>query len=443
MACAPERINEVLRLKSNCVVKGDSRFVGKVGLRWPGSKGADDTVKWLPTEMAAVAERAIANLLEVSAPARRLAVWYTDNRNRMYLHEGAEHLRGRDVLTRQDLALILYGDSSVNLAKAAFDWASITKKLDKVQLGGKRVGFLYKDVEAAVLGMLPKTFPFVPGDPELLCKDAIAIARTHELDSVRSTLLCIFTCVDYGAVTYNLTRPQGQPSIFDKFNYTEDDGSPIEITSHSLRHYLNMLAQMGGMTSAEIALFSGRKDVTQNRAYDHMSSDEIQEPISRALKAGMNGSLVAKEQRHFIHRSDFAMASPTAAHSTEYGWCLHDFASEPCQVHADCINCEEQECIKGEEQKEHNLRSLKAETELLLKEAKKALGDAEYGADVWVAHQNKTLERITELLSILENPSVPVGARVRLNLQNPPLITEPTLKPIRLIRNNQKVRQKR
>jgi len=199
-----------------------------------------------------------------------------------------------------------------------------------------------------------------------------------------------------------------------------------------------MLAQMGGMTSAEIALFSGRKDVSQNRAYDHMSSDEVQEPISRALKTGMNGALVAKESRYLIRRSDFSHANPAAAHSTAIGWCGHDFAGEPCQMYSDCINCEEQECIKGDEQKERNLRSLKSETELLLKEARNALSDAEYGADIWVAHQTKTLDRVNELLKILGDPNVPVGARIRLNLQNAPLITDVDTKPIHFVTSDKR-----
>ena len=147
----------------------------------------------------------------------------------------------------------------------------------------------------------------------------------------------------------------------------------------------------------------------------------------------MNGALVAKEQRYLIRRSDFSLANPAAAHSTQFGWCGHDFASEPCQMYSDCINCEEQECIKGDEHKEQNLRSLKAETELLLKEARNALSDAEYGADIWVAHQTKTLDRVNELLKILRDPNVSVGARIRLNLQNAPLITDVVTHPIHFV----------
>lgn len=440
MACAPERINEVLRLKRNCLVPGEGRFVGKLGLRWPGSKGAEDTTKWLPSEMEPVAKQAISNLLKVTSPAHEIAAWYTRNPDRLYLHEDAEHLRDRDVLTTADIATILWGASDGGAKKSAAIWARATYKLQPIALTGRRLGYRYAAVEAAVVSMLPKTFPYVPGAPNLHCQDAVGVIRISEAASARSTLLCMFTCVDYTTVTTSLSRHDGRPSIFDDFNYAEDDGVPIAMKSHSLRHYLNMLAQMGGLTSAEIALFSGRKDVSQNRAYDHMSSDKVQEPISQALKAGMHGELVAKEPaRLLIRRSNFQMAALTAAHTTEYGWCMHDFASEPCQLHRDCINCEEQECIKGDEHKERNLRSLKAETEFLLKTAKEALSEAEYGADVWVVHQTQTLEHVDALLTVLEDPKVPVGARVRLNLTGAPLITDAGVRPIRFIAPDQRM----
>jgi hypothetical protein len=121
-----------------------------------------------------------------------------------------------------------------------------------------------------------------------------------------------------------------------------------------------------------------------------------------------------------------------AAHTTEYGWCSHNFASEPCQMYRDCINCEEQVCIKGDAQKESNLRSLELETEYLLQKAKEALTDEEYGADNWVKHQTKTLERVQAMLAILTDPSVDLGAQIRLDLSNAPLITADDWRPIHI-----------
>jgi hypothetical protein len=423
MLCAPERINELLRLRRNCLVEGDGEYRGKLGLRWSGSKGFEDTTKWLPTEMVAIARQAIANIIQVTAPAQKLAAWYSANPTKLYLHEGAEHLRDQEVLTLAEIALVLWGDETAT--GEANVWAQSTKKLSKLELGGRSICFLFKDVERAVISMLPPTFPSMPGAPELLCQDSMAIMRTNELHSARATYLCMFSCVSHTVITSHFGIYENRKSIFERFGYVEDDGSPIELQSHSLRHYLNMLAQTGGLSSTEIAVFSGRKDVKQNRAYDHMTSDEVQAPISQALNDGFTSELepVFSLGRNLVTRGEFKGLGLTAAHTTDYGWCAHDFASEPCQRYRDCINCQEQECIKGEKQKEANLWMLKSETEFLLKQAREALGEEEYGADTWVKHQSATLERVNALLSILEDSAVPAGARIRLDVGNAPLIT--------------------
>lgn len=421
MLCAPDRINEVLRMRRDCLVEGEGRFAGKLGLRWAGSKGADDTTKWLPTQMMDIGRRAVANLIRVTSPAQAIAAWYTAHPKTLFLHEEAVHLRNRKILSLSEVALVLWGDASATAS--ANTWAQTTVNLNKVCMGGRRIGYAFEDVERAVIAMLPSTFPFVLGDPNLRCQDALAVIRTNEGHKTRSTYLCMFACVDNTTVTAPLGGRKDHKSIFERFNYTEDDGSPIALNTHALRHYLNMLAQMGGLSSAEIAIFSGRKDVRQNRAYDHRTSDEIQAPITAAIEAGFTGGLVVTGSRDVISRDEFRIKGIVAAHTTEYGWCMHNFASEPCQMYRDCINCEEQECVKGDAHKEANLRLLEQETEYLLDQAKMALSEGEYGADNWVKHQAQTLARVKAILFILLDPSVPVGARIRLDVTGAPLIT--------------------
>lgn len=426
MLCAPERINEVVRLKRNCLVPGEGRFAGKTGLRWAGSKGFENTTKWLPTQMAPIAREAVERLLTVTNEGHKLAVWYADNPTIMFYHSGAAHLRHREVLSLTELALVLWGEAGSR--GAANNWAK-SKGLEAVQFDKRRQGHVRADVERVVLDMLPATFPYVPGDDSLLCRDSLAVIRTNEMHAERATYLCMFDCVDYGTIDNRLGVP-GRESIFDRFSFIEDDGTRIGMNSHSLRHYLNMLAQMGGLSSAEIAIFSGRKDIKQNRAYDHMSSAEVQAPIGAALKAGFTTALVPAGSRTITSRSEFKGVGVVAAHTTDYGWCMHNFAAEPCQMYRDCINCEEQECVKGDAQKEENLRLLKSETEYLLGQAQQALSDEEYGADSWVKHQTATLQRACALLDVMADPKVASGARIRLDLVvNAPLLTnqEPAL----------------
>lgn len=438
MLSAPERVNEALRLQRNCLVEGEGEFRRKLGLRWPGSKGADNTTKWLPSEMAPVAREAIERLLKISAPAQEIAAWYTTNPKKLFLHPGAKHLEGKKELTTREIALLLWGDE--DLLMTAATWAKETKKLTSVRLDAKRVAYQFEDVERAVLSMLPATFPWVPGDDTLLCKNSIAITRVNDMSRQKGAFQCMFSCVSYASLDARFCASRERPSVFERFDYTEDDGARIDFRFHSLRHYLNMLAQTGGLSSAEIAIFSGRKDVRQNRAYDHMSSEEVQAPISEALKGGFTAELEPMHLagRSLVTRAEFKGLALTTAHTTEYGWCAHDFASEPCQMHRDCVNCEEQECIKGEAHKEANLRQLKSETEYLLKQAREALSNEEYGADTWVQHQNKTLERVDALLAILEDPEVPVGAQIRLDLANAPLITTGNVHPVKIVKTTRR-----
>ena len=208
----------------------------------------------------------------------------------------------------------------------------------------------------------------------------------------------------------------GFRSVFDRLKLFEPDGSPIKIRTHQFRHYLNTLAHMGGLSELEIAKWSGRKDVGQNSAYNHMSDRDVQARLADLLDedAKSTGREIAQVRINLIPRAKFAQMGIQAAHTTDFGFCAHDYALSPCQAHMDCSNCNEQVCIKGDEVGEANARSSHEETRLLLEHAEAAEREQSYGATNWVRHQRLTLERLTQLLQILDDPRVPPGAIIRL-----------------------------
>ena len=411
LLCAPERINEALRLQRNALIYGEGRFDGKVAFRWAGSKGFENAARWLPSAMIPVAKEAVGNILKVTAPAREIAKWYLNNPDNAYYHEGASHLKNKEFLNSTEVALLLWGNAGTRVS--ANQWLTAAG-VEKIYVTSKLVHFKRKDVEAAIIKLLPEQYPYLPGDDSLICTDSIATIKLNEFHSSKVTYQCMFEYVDYTKID-NRLGVKGKDSIFDRFQFSEDDGSRIEMNTHSLRHYLNHIARIGGMSELEIAAFSGRKDVGQNRAYDHMTSDEIQAPIHTAIKSGatVKVDIALLGSRDLVNRGDFKSLGKINAHTTEYGYCVHNFAAEPCQMHRDCINCQEQVCIKGESYKEANLRRLKDETEHLLDTAKEALTQEEYGADKWVEHQVKTLDRVTKILAILDNPSIKNGALIK------------------------------
>jgi hypothetical protein len=203
--------------------------------------------------------------------------------------------------------------------------------------------------------------------------------------------------------------------LFDKYEFAEDDGSSIRVTTHQFRRYLNTLAQAGGLSQLDIAKWSGRKDIRQNRAYDYQSDRDILALVRSAVGDPTKsiGPLARIEPSALIPRDEYARLKVPTAHTTEFGFCVHDFSMLPCQIHRDCLNCDEQVCIKGDAVKEANIRRQREETQELLQNALAAVTEGYAGANRWVTHQQLTLARLNELCSILDDPNVPIGTVIQ------------------------------
>jgi hypothetical protein len=204
--------------------------------------------------------------------------------------------------------------------------------------------------------------------------------------------------------------------MFDRLGFKEPDGTSIRVTTHQFRHYLNTIAQMGGLSQLDIAKWSGRVDVRQNAAYDHVSSTEMLVKIREAVgdSSQMFGPLGKAPDRRLISRDEFAQLKVPTAHTTELGFCIHDYTMSPCEIHRDCINCEELVCVKCDSVKNAEVKGQLEEARGLLERAESANAGGQYGADRWVVHQQATVERLEQLCAILDDPSVPLGAFITL-----------------------------
>ena len=116
----------------------------------------------------------------------------------------------------------------------------------------------------------------------------------------------------------------------------------------------------------------------------------------------------------FPGKSSFGQ-DPHGAHTTEVGFCVHDYTMSPCQLHRDCLNCEELVCVKGDVIKATAIRRQYAETQTLLAQALEAAKQEYSGANRWVEHQQHTLERLDQLCKILDDPDVPDGTLMQLS----------------------------
>ena len=214
----------------------------------------------------------------------------------------------------------------------------------------------------------------------------------------------------------------GFPSIFTRLGFDEPGGSHIKVTTHQFRHYLNTLAQAGGMSRLDIAKWSGRKDIRQNAAYDHVTPDQMLQKIRDAIgdESLMFGPLAEIPKKTLIPRDEFARLMVPTAHITDLGFCVHDFTMSPCQLHRDCIHCENLVCVKGDEEKTRRLRQHLEDARELLRKAETAVGQGYAGSDRWLEHHKSTVERLIQLCSIMDDPNVPIGSVIQMS---PPLGT--------------------
>lgn len=410
LACAPSRINEVFALPFDCEIKplteGDEGYM----LQWAGSKGHRDFAKGIPAVMADVAKAAIERLRKHTVEARRIAAWYEKHPDRIYLPDDCACLRGKD-LTGADIARIIGFEDPAN----GRDWA-VDRKLKPIEgvrssKGHALFAFRFSDVESAILSLLPHGFPTFDKATGLRYSEALMVVRRQEFaDRGRGRWRCMIAPVNYGNIMHNFHNANG---VFKRLGFSTAE-QPIVLKTHQLRHYLNTLAQRGGLSEMEIAAWSGRNDVKQNAAYDHRTPEEMLQKKRRRDKELATITGAALKVNPPATRAE-AAAKTAHGHATEIGFCEHDFAASPCAMFMECLHCTKHVCVKG-----HDPRHLERVT-LALESARRSLTEAETalskeyeGSENWIRAHQETIERLEQLQAILANPTVPDGSFIRL-----------------------------
>ena len=416
LCSSPDRVNEVLGLRAECEYS-DRKPDGttEYGLRFWPSKGAAPMLKRPVTLMRVVVEEALERLRTHTKDAREVAAWYEANPTSLFLPTHLAHLRKNLKLTIAEVSEVLFATPTERPTVRA--WCKSHKVPVEKHEGDSHIAFA--DIERVIVAMLPARFPIADPETGLRYSEALFLVRRNELHESKATYRCLFDLVDQGTIATGLGNRSefGFRSVFDRLGLFEPDGSPIIIRSHQFRHYLNTLAQAGGMSELDIAKWSGRKDIGHNSAYNQVSDRDVQARMKELVgNEGQSfGALVVQTRVNLVPRAKFAEMKIQAAHTTDFGFCAHDYAMSPCQLHLDCTNCNDQVCLKGDECGEANVRSKYEETRVLLLEAEAAEADMAYGATPWVKHQQLTLERLAQLIQIFDDPRVATGAVIRLS----------------------------
>ncbi|MBX8540401.1 integrase [Pseudomonas cichorii] len=409
LMCAPSRVSEVQDLPVNCLrPETDGKGGERLGLRFYAGKGYGADIKWIPTIFKDVATEAVRRLTELSAPGRALAKWYEDHPGRFYRHEGCPNVPDNHPLTDEQACMAL----GIKALRGALDsFLSEYKPYRALRKKGESLTLAF--LNDYCHSQLPVGWPWKNRERNIKYSEALCCFRTHELRSDFSPSPIKIWGPGKSTFTTDLNLIDGQErSIWKRHGYKNPDGGEISMTSHQVRHFLNTVAQRGALGQLDIAKWSGRANIHQNAVYNHMSDDEY---VELARNAG-GGRILDKIQACIpVTYADLEAVGEGIAHVTEYGFCVHDYSMLPCQKHRDCLNCTEQVCVKGYETKLDRLRQQRSLTYIQLEKAKAADTSGTYGADRWSRHQIKTLERLDQLIQILESPDLPDGTAIRLS----------------------------
>jgi hypothetical protein len=418
--CTPWRASEVLQLRTDCEVREirrtESGEAQAYGLRAFPGKGNKPQIKWAPDVTVDQLEKAVRLLLHECSAARAIATWYVENPTRIYLPPELAQLREKQWLTTNDI-VSLWGITNNNITKL-LRIKGVRHRISTDD--GKSFEHRSSDFERLVLTELPRDFPYQNGLKTHPYHEALILARRGALRAATNGngSRVMFEAIDVQSFIVWLSGKSGYPPVFERYGFTEEDGSPIKITTHSFRHWNNTLGFRMGLSQEDVALWSGR-DPGQNKYYDHQTPTEFREELRKlALQAGVVGSLSEAADNlpepKLISRKEFLLTQIGSAHVTEFGACIHDYALQPCQNHGDCLTCEENVFVKGDQRHREKITGLLELTEMQLAKAKADMFEGDYGADIWVQEHTRKIKRMQLMLAKHNDPEITDGMVVTL-----------------------------
>lgn len=436
--CAPERGGEFLFAPADLIDPWFDPDTGEEGvaLRWFPEKGGRPQTKNLPLEMSYIAHRAYSDLHALTQPARDLAKWYEDNPTRMYLPPHLVYLRDKEIIDINEAHAALFGGEVRRLDTYKGEDAFAQRFLKGSQIpvtngaagkwGSRSATLYFADLEQAVLSQLPEGFPIMDQQTGMKFSQALCVVRRGEFGEFESHngMPAILQSLSDNQLYAALGNSAQSSSIFAQHGLSGPNGAPLRITSHQLRHYLNTIVRRGNkrLTEEEIALWSGRKDVSQNVEYDHESDNDRAHKVE--LRYGFRSDILpfgdAMKTRVFVRRDGFGNVEKITAHITEWGFCLHDYMQSPCPIMKNCIECQEHVCIKGDARARKVLELLYADSRALTEATQHDAATGLQGADEWLAAHLKNEGLFKQLLEIFDSADVPDGTPIYLTSVNTP-----------------------
>jgi hypothetical protein len=397
LAVSGFRIGELLTLPLDCEVRETRGGQSRYGLRYYREKTRGGArllaTRWLTPIGAELAEEAIGRIHKITHAARQRAKVLELSPHRVPIsgfHWGAR-------MTRREVARTL-GCNHLSV---------FTIPRDKLTRHRDPTGIYYRafEVEAYLRSLRVEqlwTIDRRDGTQQKL-SESLFIAFRNFFHSTRSTCPLLVEPVLLSQIADFVTCRAEMKSAFERFNIREPNGAFCRMTTHQLRHWLNHIADKGGLPVELQTRWLGRENARDTEVYRHATVSERLEWVKAGIREGTVGGVKTDVYFELPHgqREDFLEGEIQAVHFTAFGMCLHDFAVTPCPFHLNCVRgCPDYLRTRGNQKERQHLIQIRAATEEALAAARLQTVRGAGIAEPWVRHCKETLDGIAKALAV-------------------------------------------
>lgn len=412
LACGAFRVGEVCALPLDTLVErplytpeGDVALddagqpVVQYGLRyWPEKGGRGETLlRPIPTVMAPLAKRAVAELKALTGESRRVALAHHEGRSPF---EGAPwgDLPG-DTLLRPDqvaamLGLGLAGGNAFDIGRRFILSRRLPSESRSYTNAMNRTfdqPWVRKKTIDAFVRSLSFTQTCIDAENNHIalheCLLIVPYYARGEHPGFRGTAVP----VDSQMVATYLSSEKESHSGFRRRGLAyAASGNEVRVTSNMFRYWIDTAALQGGLGHYDVARWMGRAKIAVNRAYDLRNdaqrADYLREIAASTLPSAMDFTAAA--------RLDDETAG-SAGHVTRAGLCRSSFTAPPCRNFLDSI---ERGLFAADlaDLPAQDLAEISTAMGKLLASAEDAFEDGHHGAGTWVALQRRVVTIIQE-----------------------------------------------
>lgn len=391
LMCAPCRINEILSLSEDCeIVENDSEGVARYGLRFYTSKGAGADIKWISTAMVPVAKKAIARLRRISYQARRLAQWYESLKEDVFITTTYPEINVNKPLSVIEVCQAM-GYDMTDREKCKDKLRKLVLNYGVSNLIRYDFNFTLKSLWNEIRRFKPKNFPYYDQYSKTKYSNALCLINEYQLHPMKYTNEWKLYRPTYSFFMTDIKKKfagkEYYKNIFERHGFYDEQGKPFFMHSHQPRHLLNTFAKFGGMSEINIARWSGRRNIHQNRYYDHTSKEHMLSFV-KALDIDDAKPNSCRALDEYLNKEGKSINLENLNHGaylfSAIGYCQHNYAIAPCSRYPGLNREDINPSLK---EKIEKLKKL-----ILINYKDKE--DGVYGAERWLDHNLIHLEMI-------------------------------------------------